>query len=212
MLLSFANNTKDDDGNDKSCQVTRTLVDAMPDSTKTYLALCDGDGSWNGVDYSDKGWFVVDKPVKDENGRPMENSVTHIRFISSSILPPITSEEESNNESLEGRKVSIVLARPKTGRWHQVRQHLFSIGHGIIGDSTHGRSRTNRIWKKHRKLMKERTCLHLCRIQLSPTDVSPTIDVSCPLSGDLLNMLQEMPELLDEARPILAEEGINIME
>lgn len=181
-----------------------------PDSTKTYLALCDGDGTWDGVDYRDRGWFVVDKPVRDEYGRIMENSMTHLRFISNRILPPIPSEGQDNNESLEGRKISIILARPKTGRWHQVRQHLSSIGHGIIGDSSHGGSRTNRIWKKHRKLLKERTCLHLCRVQLPATEVSPNSDVSCPISSDLMDMLEQIPELLDEARPILAEEGINL--
>jgi hypothetical protein len=53
------------------CQVTRALIDTMqhPDSTKTYLALCDGDGTWNGIDYRDKGWFAIDTPVKDEYGR-----------------------------------------------------------------------------------------------------------------------------------------------
>lgn len=138
----------------------------------------------------------------------MEESVTHVRFISSCILPPTSIEGLMDNDSLEGRKASIILARPKTGRWHQVRQHLAGIGHSIIGDSTHGRSRTNRIWKRQRKLRKERTCLHLCRIQLLATEYSPEIDVSCPLSSDLIEMLQEMPDLMTEARTVLAEEGI----
>jgi hypothetical protein len=141
----------------------------------------------------------------------MENSVTEIRFISTCVLPPLsTTNDTENDDSLEGRKATIILARPRTGRWHQVRQHLSSIGHAIIGDSTHGNSRTNRIWKKERKLMKERTCLHLCRLQLPATTVSPIIDVPCPLSSDLMDMLYEMPDLLEEARVILEEEGIHI--
>lgn len=69
LLFSFAE-TPENGSEDKSCQVTKALVDAMqhPNSTKTYLALCDGDGTWNGVDYRDKGWFVIDRPVRDEYG------------------------------------------------------------------------------------------------------------------------------------------------
>ena len=53
------------------CQVTKILMGAMqsPEATKTYLALCDGDGTWNGVDYMKKGWFTFDNPVNDEWGK-----------------------------------------------------------------------------------------------------------------------------------------------
>jgi len=94
------------------------------------------------------------------------------------------------------------------------RQHLASgtIGHAIIGDSSHGRSRTNRIWKKDRHLMKERVCLHLFHLQVPSSEYAPDgIDVTCPLSLDLVAMLEALPvKLLDEARPILAKDGINI--
>lgn len=137
----------------------------------------------------------------------MENSVTEMRIISSCTLPQLSN---GNDDKMEGRKATIILARPKSGRWHQVRQHLSGIGHAIIGDSSHGGSRTNRLWKKERKLPKERVCLHLCRIQLPATEFSPKLDVSCRLSKDMMDMLIEMPDLLKEARTILEEEGISI--
>jgi hypothetical protein len=43
-----------------------------PASTKTYLALCDGDGTWNDEDYREKGWFAIDRSVKDEHGKLLE--------------------------------------------------------------------------------------------------------------------------------------------
>ena len=57
--------------------------------------------------------------------------------------------------------------------------------------------------------MKERTCLHLLRVQLPATEYTPDgIDVTCPLPSDILKMLEEMPDLLNEARMILSKVGI----
>ena len=112
----------------------------------------------------------------------------------------------------EGRKITIVLARPHTGRYHQIRQHLSSgrLGHAILGDSSHGRSRTNRLWKKKYNLMKERVCLHLTRLQIPATDCTDEIDVSSPLPPDLKKILRNFPDLMEQARPILAKEGIHV--
>jgi len=211
LVFAIAENIKNDDGEKIPCRATRALVNSLKNSeaTKTYVALCDGDGVWSDVDYTKKGWFTVDNPVNDENGKRIEDCRTDICFIAKMILP--STEEDPDN--MEGRKVCMVLARPHTGRWHQIRQHLASgtIGHAIIGDATHGRSRTNRIWKKNRHLIKERVCLHLLRVQLPATEYTPDgIDVTCPLPPDLLKILDEMPDLLDQARPILSKEGIEV--
>jgi len=211
LVFAFAQNTTNDAGETMPCGITKTLIESMqmPEATKTYIALCDGDGTWNGVDYLQKGWFNLGTPVKDEWGKLIDDCSTDIRFIAGKVLPPIDDGEDDK----EGRKICIVLTRPSTGRWHQVRQHLSSgtIGHAILGDSSHGRSRTNRIWKKKRHLLKERTCLHLARVQLPPTEYTPNgVDVSCPLPKDMMKMLYDMPDLLEEARPLLLEEGINI--
>ena len=223
LVFSFAENLGGESCEDgPSCRVTKALTDSIqsPKTTKTFLALCDGDGEWNGINYLKKGWFTFDNPVKDEEGKVIEDARTDLLFVASTILPPIengnaSTTDDSNN--LDGRQISIVLARPNTGyRWHQIRQHLATdtIGHAILGDSSHGgRTRTNRIWKKKRHLMKERVCLHLSRVQLPPTIYSPNgIDVSCPLASDLVNMLnvKELRQLVDDARPILAKEGITI--
>jgi tRNA pseudouridine65 synthase len=36
---------------------------------------------------------------------------------------------------------SLVVAKPKTGRWHQIRKHLSGLSHPILNDGTHGDSR-----------------------------------------------------------------------
>ena len=206
LLFAFAEENKNEDDDKISCRITRALIGSMQsqNATKTYLALCDGDGTWNGIDYLSKGWFTFDNPVSDENGKVIEECRTDLCFIASKTMPV----PEGDND--EGRKISIVLARPHTGRYHQVRQHLSSgtIGHAILGDSSHGRSRTNRMWKKNYDLIKERVCLHLTRLQIPSTDYTDDIDVTCPLPPDLMKVLANFPDLMEEARPILAKEGI----
>ena len=209
LVFAFADEIKTESS---SRDVTNTLIQSLQSdkATKTYLALCDGDGEWNGVNHFERGWFTVDRPVKDENDTFIE-AKTDLRFIATVTLP--LSEDLQDENVTEGRKISIVLAKPHTGRYHQIRQHMASgrIGHAILGDSSHGLKRTNRIWKKNRGLLKERTCLHLLSIDLPPTEYSPSgIQALCSLPQDLFQLLNEVPGLLEKARPILSEEGITI--
>jgi 23S rRNA pseudouridine1911/1915/1917 synthase len=57
------------------------------------------------------------------------------------------------------RDAALVECRLETGRTHQVRVHLASIGHPLLGDPAYGRTRT-----PHRELLKslgfERQALH----------------------------------------------------
>ena len=59
--------------------------------------------------------------------------------------------------------------------------------------------------------MKERTCLHLSRLQCPETEFSKGgIDVSSPMPDDMRRMLGGMGGLLNEARPALEREGVVI--
>jgi len=58
---------------------------------------------------------------------------------------------------------ALVECRLETGRTHQIRVHLASIGHPLVGDPVYGRTR-----KEHRQLLKdlafERQALHATRL------------------------------------------------
>jgi len=182
---------------------TAILQEAMasPNATKTYLALVRGEGILRGEDLIAKGWFLVDREIKDEKGR-LNNATTWVRFVAG----------QAYDEENDLPRASLVLARPVTGRWHQVRRHLNGLSHPILGDTTHGASQTNREWKERRNMPGERTCLHLARMQVPPNEVAPDgIDVCCPLEDDMMDMMRmHMPKVLEEAEPILKEEGIQI--
>ncbi|HIV72998.1 MAG TPA: pseudouridine synthase [Candidatus Aquabacterium excrementipullorum] len=55
-------------------------------------------------------------------------------------------------------RVSLVEARPLTGRRHQIRRHLKHLSHPIIGDATHGKGPINRWWAQ--RLGLQRLWLH----------------------------------------------------
>jgi hypothetical protein len=63
-------------GGKKSKGITTELIDAMrrPDSTKICVALVCGSGELCGEDLRTKGWFEVNRLIKDDNGILQEAS------------------------------------------------------------------------------------------------------------------------------------------
>ncbi|GAX09361.1 hypothetical protein FisN_6Lh268 [Fistulifera solaris] len=178
---------------------TATLSQAMAENaTKTYIAIVRGEGILRGEDLKEKGWFLVDRPIKNERGVLHEAS-TWFRFV-------------AGQPEVDGQpRASLVLARPMTGRWHQIRRHLNGLSHPILGDSSHGNSKVNQEWRAQRGMLPERTCLHLARLQLSTESFQ--IDARSNLAPDMLTLLQvHLPAVLEEALPILHEEGITLVD
>ena len=178
---------------------TAMLSHAMAENaTKTYIALVRGEGILYGEDLKQKGWFLVDRPIKSERGIVQE-AKTWIRFVAG--------QPEADGKP----RASLVLARPLTGRWHQIRRHLSGLSHPILGDSSHGHSTVNKEWRAQRGLLSERTCLHLARLQVSTEAFQ--IDARSDLAPDMLQLLQTyLPSVLEAATPILKDEGIILVD
>ncbi len=98
----------------------------------------------------------------------------------------------------EEPRCSLVLAKPRTGRFHQIRRHLRDLSHPVLGDGVHGDSRVNRIWREERGL--GRLALH----NLSLTVPAAGIDVRCPIPDDLRTVWSALP-LWREALAALPE-------
>ncbi|MGP1666444.1 MAG: pseudouridine synthase [Rhodanobacter sp.] len=86
------------------------------------------------------------------------------------------------------QRYALVLAKPESGRFRQIRKHLAHIHHPVIGDCQHGRGDHNRLYKQHFSC--HRMLLHAWKI-----------DLAHPLSG--IPMQLEAP--LDEAYANLME-------
>lgn len=142
LLLAFAD---DDEQRENQKSSTATLIEAMasPESIKTYVALVRGEGILHGVDFKQLGWFEETRAIKDESGQE-KNATTWFNFVAG--------QPEASDDGIDRPRMSLVLARPKQGRWHQIRKHLNGLSHPILGDTTHGASKVNREWKERRNM------------------------------------------------------------
>ncbi|VEU35956.1 unnamed protein product [Pseudo-nitzschia multistriata] len=201
LLMSFAGS---DENGGNATAVLQESMTRTSSSHKTYLALVRGEGILKGRDFRQEGWFEVSRPIKNEAGT-LKNATSYFRFIAG---------QGNENGALEDvPRASLVLARIKTGRWHQIRKHLNGLSHPIIGDSTHGNSKTNREWRQKWGLEPERTCLHLLKLELPATPFTPNgISVVDALPPDMTNMLRDHfpPEFLETAETVLNEEGLTL--
>ena len=70
---------------------------------------------------------------------------------------------------------SLIEARPKTGRTHQIRVHLAAIGHPIVGDRVYGK----------RSPLIDRQFLHAQRITFEHPRTGERMTLDAPLADDL---------------------------
>lgn len=74
--------------------------------------------------------------------------------------------------------ISLVLAKPKTGRTHQVRVHLKQINTPIIGDKVYGNSKVNK------KMKIERQLLHAYKISFTHPRTKLSMELTAPIPSD----------------------------
>lgn len=60
------------------------------------------------------------------------------RALAEGGLPACTEVEPLAHGTFRGEPITLVRARPRTGRQHQIRVHLSLVGHGIVGDKLYG--------------------------------------------------------------------------
>jgi 23S rRNA pseudouridine1911/1915/1917 synthase len=90
------------------------------------------------------------------------------------------------------RGVTLISVAIATGRTHQIRVHLSSIGHPVVGDALYGG--VHRRVAPHLKPIGhlERPFLHAARLAFTHPRHGDRVDFSCPLPADLQNILNEL--------------------
>lgn len=143
---------------------------------KEYLAVVRGEPPARGV---------IDSPMAKRRGGPDVETVTEYEtlFVSESRL-------------------SLVRARPHTGRRHQIRRHLRRIDHPLAGDVNYGNGADNRRWRAEIGLY--RLALHARRLSF----VHPTSKVRVAFEAQVPPDLAEPMERIGvPARLIAGTDG-----
>jgi 23S rRNA pseudouridine1911/1915/1917 synthase len=81
------------------------------------------------------------------------------------------------------RPATLVRVRPETGRTHQIRVHLASIGHPCLGDPLYGGNAATD------SAFGDRQALHAAALTISHPRRAERIDFTAPLPADFANFL-----------------------
>lgn len=98
-------------------------------------------------------------------------------------------------------RYSLIELRPYTGRWRQLRRHCAHLRHPIVGDTTHGEGRHNRLFREH--LGSARLLLHAASLRfVHPFTGAPLrLDAADPELDELFKRLGWSWPTLTEAQP-----------
>ncbi|MBN2658895.1 MAG: hypothetical protein JXR86_17705 [Spirochaetales bacterium] len=93
---------------------------------------------------------TIDRPLTKDGEGELQNALTRFLRLGTIEIPV------ANNRYATSR-YSLIRVKPETGRYHQIRRHMAGTGHPVIGDTSHGDLRHNRIlaeyWGNERLLL-----------------------------------------------------------
>ncbi|TVS11678.1 MAG: pseudouridylate synthase [Wenzhouxiangella sp.] len=86
-------------------------------------------------------------------------------------------------------RYSLLSVYPKTGRTHQIRRHFKHIFHPLIGDTTYGEGRHNRLFREYfgcRRLL-----LHGVELELVHPWLGEILRLQAPLTGSFRSIEEQ---------------------
>jgi tRNA pseudouridine65 synthase len=116
----------------------------------------------------------IDYPLQEEPHKPAQEAITDYRTLATVELPiPIGRYQTA--------RYSLVAIQPLTGRSRQIRKHFHHIFHPLIGDTSHGEGRHNRLFREYFDV--QRLLLHAWQLRFRH-----------PLSGEAITITAPLPE------------------
>ncbi len=85
---------------------------------------------------------------------------------------------------------TLVEARPKTGRTHQIRVHAQYLGHPLVGDEKYGDDSVNRAMRTAHGA--GRLFLHAAALRIRLTGMTNDLRLQCPLEPELEAVLESL--------------------
>jgi tRNA pseudouridine65 synthase len=150
---------------------------------KTYVALV-------------RGWPPaqgrIERPlsaVEDERSRPQHaeprEALTRYSRLDTFELP-------FRVDRYPSARYALLQLHPHTGRRHQLRRHLAGESHPIVGDSTYGKGRHNRLFREQFGV--QRLLLACTRLEFAGSPTTAALTVEAPLATEFAALLTRLRE------------------
>jgi tRNA pseudouridine65 synthase len=154
---------------------------ARREVAKTYLALVRGWPSPDGV---------IERPlstVEDDRSTPQSAGPREARTAFKRIA---TFELPVRVDRYPTSRYALVELTPHGGRRHQLRRHLASESHPIVGDSTYGKGKHNRLF--HELFGVQRLLLACTRLEFTPPRSQAALRIEAPLAVEFAALLARL--------------------
>ncbi len=162
-----------------------TEIFTARETQKEYLAIVRG--------YSDMHQ-VIDYPLKEvldkmtdrqaKQNKAAQNAVTEYQRLATVELSYAIGRYPT-------ARYSLIKARPKTGRKHQIRRHMKHIFHPIVGDTTHGDGRHNQLFRDAFDC--QRLLLHAAILGFVHPLSGDSVLINAPLDKSFSHMVEMFP-------------------
>ncbi len=164
-----------------SREITRLMQQQFLDHSidKRYLAIT-------------RGYFPesikVDYPLTNDKQK-LQEAITFFKNIKKTELDIPFGKHQTS-------RYSLIEARPKTGRMHQIRKHCNHLRHPIIGDRPHGCNKQNRLFKERWEMTT--MLLHASDLRFIHPTAHKTIHLKAKPFKEFVRMQQELDLIEDQ--------------
>ncbi|MCC8426250.1 pseudouridine synthase [Mucilaginibacter sp. UR6-11] len=124
----------------------------------------------------------IDYPLRKENGT-LQDAFTAYKTLNYADLPVPFGKHETS-------RYSLIDVKPTTGRMHQIRKHLSHVNHPIIGDTTHGCNKQNKLFRE--KWDMTTLLLHASRLIFNHPVDNSNITIMAPVNHEFNRVMDLM--------------------
>jgi tRNA pseudouridine65 synthase len=154
---------------------------------KTYLAVVRGHTAASGR---------IDHPLAEDGVGDPQPALTEYTRLGVVTLPIAVGRYPE-------ARYSLLEVHPRTGRMHQIRRHLKHVFHPLVGDTTYGEGRHNRLFREHFGV--RRLLLHAHALAFEHPFGGGWTTVAAPPDAELAALFARLGWTLDAAPPSTVE-------